>query len=121
MIEKQEVVGGLWAQLPAWQAIQTNQNDWTLGDLPITGTNQASIARNIHAWVGKLSWLRCSPRNSRLRVFLTLDLKSRLLCFIGSRLAALAYATLTYERELCRVSLGIIQGYGQHNTGLISS
>lgn len=53
LIEKQGVVGGLWAQLPAWQDIQVNQNDWTLGDLPITGTDQASIARNIQAWVDK--------------------------------------------------------------------
>lgn len=53
LLEKQAVVGGLWAQLPAWQDIQINQNDWTLGDLPITGTDQASIARNIQAWVDK--------------------------------------------------------------------
>ena len=53
LIEKQGVVGGLWAQLPAWQDIQVNQNDWTLGDLPITGTDQASIVKNIHAWVDK--------------------------------------------------------------------
>lgn len=53
LLEKQSVVGGLWAQLPAWQDIQINQNDWTLGDLPITATDQASIARNIRAWVDK--------------------------------------------------------------------
>jgi cation diffusion facilitator CzcD-associated flavoprotein CzcO len=53
LLEKQGVVGGLWAQLPAWQDIQINQNDWTLGDLPITGTDQASIATNIQAWVDK--------------------------------------------------------------------
>ena len=53
LIEKQGVVGGLWAQLPAWQDIQVNQNDWTLGDLPITGTDQGSVARNIQAWVDK--------------------------------------------------------------------
>ena len=53
LIEKQGVVGGLWAQLPAWQDIQVNQNDWTLGDLPIAGTDQASIVRNIQAWVDK--------------------------------------------------------------------
>ena len=53
LIEKQGVVGGLWAQLPAWQDIQLNQNDWTLGDIPITGTDQASIVRNIQAWVDK--------------------------------------------------------------------
>ncbi len=53
LLEKQRVVGGLWAQLPAWQDIQINQNDWTLGDLPITGTDQASIVLNILAWVDK--------------------------------------------------------------------
>ena len=53
LLEKQAVVGGLWAQLPSWQDIQINQNDWTLGDLPITGTDQASVARNIQAWVDK--------------------------------------------------------------------
>jgi hypothetical protein len=55
LLEKQAVVGGLWAQLPAWQDIQINQTDWTLGDLPITGTDQASIARNIQAWVDKFN------------------------------------------------------------------
>ena len=55
LIEKQGVVGGLWAQLPAWQDIQVNQNDWTLGDLPIAGTDQASILRNIQAWVDKFA------------------------------------------------------------------
>ena len=53
LLERQTVVGGLWAQLPAWQDIQINQTDWTLGDLPITGTDQASIARNIQSWVNK--------------------------------------------------------------------
>jgi hypothetical protein len=61
LLEKQGVVGGLWTQLPAWQDIQINQNDWTLGDLPISGTDQASIARNIQAWVDKFDlapWMR---------------------------------------------------------------
>jgi Pyridine nucleotide-disulphide oxidoreductase len=51
LLERQDRVGGLWAQLPAWQDIQIHQNDWTLGDLPIDGTDQASIQRNIQAWV----------------------------------------------------------------------
>ena len=53
LLEKQTMVGGLWAQLPAWQNIQIHQKDWTLGDIPITGVDQASIARNIQAWVDK--------------------------------------------------------------------
>jgi hypothetical protein len=55
LLEKQNVVGGLWAQLPAWQDIQIHQKDWTLGDIPITGVDQASITRNIQAWVDKFS------------------------------------------------------------------
>lgn len=53
LIEKQSVVGGLWAQLPAWQDIQINPLDWTLGDLPITGPEQAGIVANIQSWVSK--------------------------------------------------------------------
>jgi cation diffusion facilitator CzcD-associated flavoprotein CzcO len=53
LLEKQDKVGGIWAQLPAWQDIQNNPLDWTLGDIPIAGTDQASIARNIQAWVDK--------------------------------------------------------------------
>jgi cation diffusion facilitator CzcD-associated flavoprotein CzcO len=53
LLERQDRVGGLWAQLPAWQDIQNNANDWTLGDLPIAGTDQASIVSNIQAWVDK--------------------------------------------------------------------
>ena len=51
LLEKQACVGGLWAGLPAWQDIQINKNDWTLGELPIGGTDQASILANIRAWV----------------------------------------------------------------------
>lgn len=53
LIEKQPGVGGLWAQLPAWQDIQINPVDWALGDIPISGPLQASIARHIQAWVDK--------------------------------------------------------------------
>lgn len=51
LLERQSVVGGLWAQLPAWQDIQFGRHDWTLGDLPIAGEDQASIRDNIQAWV----------------------------------------------------------------------
>lgn len=53
MLEKQSAVGGLWSQLPAWQDIQINPVDWTLGDIPITGARQANIASNIQAWVDR--------------------------------------------------------------------
>lgn len=51
LLEKQDTVGGLWAQLPAWQDIQNRAEDWTLGDLPIAGVDQASILANIQQWV----------------------------------------------------------------------
>lgn len=53
LLERQGVVGGLWAQLPAWQDIQFGRHDWTLGDLPIAGEDQASIRDNIKAWVDR--------------------------------------------------------------------
>lgn len=51
LLEKQSQAGGLWAQLPAWQDIQNHPTDWTLGDLPIEGPDQASILKNIQSWV----------------------------------------------------------------------
>lgn len=53
LLEKQSVAGGLWSQLPAWQDIQINPLDWTLGDIPITRAHQAGIAKNIQAWVDR--------------------------------------------------------------------
>ncbi|MES2101517.1 MAG: FAD-dependent oxidoreductase [Pseudomonadota bacterium] len=53
LLERQDVVGGLWAQLPSWQDIQFGRVDWTLGDLPIAGEDQASIRDNIQAWVDR--------------------------------------------------------------------
>lgn len=50
-LEKQNVVGGLWAKLPAWQDIQNNRYDWALGNLPIEGEDSASVTANIRAWV----------------------------------------------------------------------
>lgn len=50
-LERQSTVGGLWPRLPAWQDIQNNRYDWTLGDLPIDGEDSASVSRNIRAWV----------------------------------------------------------------------
>jgi cation diffusion facilitator CzcD-associated flavoprotein CzcO len=55
VLEKQEAIGGLWAQLPSWQDIQNREEDWTLGDLPIAGVDQASILANIRQWVEMFS------------------------------------------------------------------
>jgi hypothetical protein len=51
VLERQDRVGGLWRDLPAWQDIQISAADWTLGDLPIDGTTQPHILANIEAWV----------------------------------------------------------------------
>lgn len=51
LLESSNAVGGLWRDLPAWQDIQIRKEDWTLGDLPITGEDQASILANICEWV----------------------------------------------------------------------
>jgi hypothetical protein len=53
LLERQKVAGGLWAELPPWQDIQFGRLDWTLGDLPIAGEDQASIRDNIQAWVAR--------------------------------------------------------------------
>lgn len=55
LLEKESVIGGLWAQLPAWQDVQLHPVDWTLGDLPIGGPQAASIAANIRAWVDRFA------------------------------------------------------------------
>ena len=34
------IVGGLWRDLPPWQDIQFRKEDWTLGDLPLSGEDQ---------------------------------------------------------------------------------
>lgn len=47
------MVGGLWAELPAWQDIQFGRHDWTLGDLLIAGEDQASIRDNIQSCVDR--------------------------------------------------------------------
>src|SRR5579859_2660176 len=51
LLEKQDTIGGLWARLPSWQDIQNRPEDWTLGDIPIAGVDQVSIAANIRHWV----------------------------------------------------------------------
>lgn len=51
LLERAGRVGGLWRDLPAWQDLQLRKEDWTLGDLPISGEDQASVLRNIEAWV----------------------------------------------------------------------
>ncbi len=51
LLEARDTIGGLWTQLPSWQDIQNREEDWTLGDIPIAGVDQASIAANIRQWV----------------------------------------------------------------------
>ena len=51
LFERSARIGGLWRDLPSWQDIQIRRQDWTLGDLPIAGEDQASVLRNIEAWV----------------------------------------------------------------------
>ncbi len=53
LLEREAGVGGIWRSLPAWQEIQSSKEEWTLGDLPIAGEDQASILRNIEAWVSR--------------------------------------------------------------------
>ena len=53
LLEGRGTVGGLWARLPPWQDIQVNRIDWTLGDLPISGEDQAAILGNIRGWVDR--------------------------------------------------------------------
>lgn len=55
LLESKEGIGGLWRDLPPWQDIQFARQDWTLGDLPIDGEGQASILRNIEAWVERFA------------------------------------------------------------------
>jgi cation diffusion facilitator CzcD-associated flavoprotein CzcO len=54
-LERQSVVGGLWAKLPAWQDIQNSRHDWSLADLPMDGEDAASVAANIRAWVDRFA------------------------------------------------------------------
>jgi cation diffusion facilitator CzcD-associated flavoprotein CzcO len=51
LFERSGRIGGLWRDLPPWQDLQIRREDWTLGDLPMEGEDQASVLRNIEAWV----------------------------------------------------------------------
>lgn len=51
LLERGDRIGGLWRDLPSWQDIQFRREDWTLGNLPLAGEDQASILGNIEAWV----------------------------------------------------------------------
>ena len=51
LLERGDRIGGLWRDLPAWQDIQFRREDWTLGDIPLSGEDQRSILSNIEAWV----------------------------------------------------------------------
>lgn len=53
VLERQDRVGGLWRDLPAWQDIQIGTADWALGDLPLHGAGQPHVLANIDAWVDR--------------------------------------------------------------------
>jgi len=55
LLESRERIGGLWRDLPSWQDIQFRREDWTLGDLPLSGEDQQSILSNIEAWVERFA------------------------------------------------------------------
>src|SRR4029077_13872813 len=67
LFESGDSVGGLWRDLPAWQDIQFRKEDWTLGDLPIAGEDQASILANIREWVDRLGLSPSIRLNARVR------------------------------------------------------
>lgn len=55
LLEKAPAVGGLWRTLPPWQDIQICPVDWTVGDLPIAGPQQAQVLANIESWVTRFN------------------------------------------------------------------
>ncbi|WP_166255015.1 flavin-containing monooxygenase [Marinobacter salicampi] len=57
LLERGDRIGGLWRDLPSWQDIQFRKEDWTLGNLPLAGEDQASILANIEAWVERFELL----------------------------------------------------------------
>jgi hypothetical protein len=70
VLERQDGVGGLWRELPAWQDIQISPSDWALGDLPLAGPMQPQILANIEAWVERFALgdgirLKCPVRRAR--------------------------------------------------------
>lgn len=70
LLERQESVGGLWRELPAWQDIQICPIDWTVGDIPVDGPMQPQILSNIASWVDRFSLfddirLGCAVRHAR--------------------------------------------------------
>jgi len=70
LLEKGDALGGLWRDLPAWQDLQIRKEDWTLGDLPIAGEDQASVLANIREWVRRFDLapsIRLSTRVSAAR------------------------------------------------------
>jgi hypothetical protein len=67
LLEARERVGGIWRDLPSWQDIQIRKEDWTLGDLPLAGEDQASILRNIESWVERFGLAPDIRLNARVR------------------------------------------------------
>ncbi|MBZ0113896.1 MAG: NAD(P)-binding domain-containing protein [Thermoanaerobaculia bacterium] len=67
LLEKGDAVGGLWRDLPAWQDLQIRKEDWTLGDLPIAGENQASVLANIREWIDRFNLAPSIRLGTRVR------------------------------------------------------
>jgi glycine/D-amino acid oxidase-like deaminating enzyme len=53
VLEREDAIGGLWRDLPAWQDIQIRLADWTTGDLPLEGPRQPHILANIRDWADR--------------------------------------------------------------------
>ena len=66
LLERSSGIGGIWRNLPPWQDIQFRREDWTLGDVPISGEDQASIVANIEAWVDRFNLRSAIRLNSNV-------------------------------------------------------
>jgi hypothetical protein len=53
VLEKQEAVGGLWNQIPAWQDIQNRKADFAINDIPLGGVKQADVLHMVNELVRK--------------------------------------------------------------------
>jgi len=102
LLERGDRIGGLWRDLPSWQDIQFRKEDWTLGNLPLSGEHQPDILANIQAWVERFDL----ASNIRLNESVT----SAQPCESGWRLAT---DTGTYEAKW------LIAATGGHNRPII--
>ncbi len=102
LLERCERIGGLWRDLPSWQDIQFRREDWTLGNLPLSGEDQPNILGNIDAWVERFElspYIRLNAPVTRARP-----------CENGWRLTT---ETATYEAKW------LIAATGGHNRPIV--